>query len=133
MIQPNAAKLAREIYGDTTEYASDLVNSYAWDTTIIFIQTYSEMSNYASQNKSTLFSNSGINNDKYCNIWDMSGNAMEWTTEYSNNSLFLTCTFRGGNCEVTAGEVYCWTSKRGSGYTTTTYDYTSFRSILYVK
>ena len=103
VIQPNAAKLAREIYGDTTEYASDLVNSYAWDTTIIFIQTYSEMSNYASQNKSTLFSNSGINNDKYCNIWDMSGNAMEWTTEYSNNSLFLTYTFHGGNCEVTDG------------------------------
>ena len=55
--QPNAAKLAREIYGDTTEYASDLVNRYAWDTAIIFVQTYSEMSNYASQNKSTLFSN----------------------------------------------------------------------------
>ena len=135
--QPNAAKLARDMYGDTTEYASDLANSYAWDTAIIFIQTYSGTSNYASQNKSTLFSNAGINNDQYCNIWDMSGNANEWTTEHSiytyNNSLFYPCTLRGGNCEVTAGEVYCWTSKRGNGYTTTTYDYTSFRSILYVK
>ena len=44
--QPNAAKVAREMYGEVKEnnelvYASDLVNSYAWDTAIIFIQTYS--------------------------------------------------------------------------------------------
>ena len=44
--QPSAAKLAREMYGEVKEnnelvYASDLVNSYAWDTAIIFIQTYS--------------------------------------------------------------------------------------------
>ena len=76
--QPNAAKVARAMYGDTTDYASDLVNSYAWDTAIIFIQTYStetDASSYASKNKSTSFANTGKNNDKYCNIWDMSGNA----------------------------------------------------------
>ena len=102
--QPTAANLAREMYGEVKEnneliYASDLVNSYAWDTAIIFIQTYGtgeDASSYASKNKSTSFANTGINNDKYCNIWDMSGNAKEWTTEYSSDSDFVPCTFRGG-------------------------------------
>ena len=93
--QPNAAKLAREMYGEVKEdnelvYASDLVNSYAWDTAIIFIQIYStetDASSYASKNKSTSFANTGKNNDKYCNIWDMSGNVVEWTTEYSTQLL----------------------------------------------
>ena len=108
--QPNAAKAAREMYGEVKEnnelvYASDLVNSYAWDTAIIFIQTYStgtDASSYASKNKSTSFANTGINNDKYCNIWDMSGNAFEWTTEYSThsfNSFFYPCVIRGGYCK----------------------------------
>ena len=90
--QPEAA---REMYGEVKEndeliYASDLVNSYAWDTAIIFIQTYStetDASNYASKNKSASFANTGINNDKYCNIWDMSGNVNEWTTESSTYSF----------------------------------------------
>ena len=80
--QPNAAKAAREMYGEIKEnnklvYASDLVNSYAWDTAIIFIQTYgtgADANSYASKNKSTLLTKTGINSDKYCNIWDMSGN-----------------------------------------------------------
>ena len=92
--QPIAASLAREMYGEVKEnneliYASDLVNSYAWDTAIIFIQTYStetDASSYASKNKSTSKANTGTNNDKYCNIWDMSGNACEWTTEYYTSS-----------------------------------------------
>ena len=105
--QPNAAKVAREMYGEVKEnnelvYASDLINSYAWDTAIIFIQTYStetDASSYASQNKSTSFANTGKSNDKYCNIFDMSGNAYEWTTEYSANSVdsdFYPCVPRGG-------------------------------------
>ena len=105
--QPNAAKVAREMYGEVKEnnelvYASDLVNSYAWDTAIIFIQTYSkeaDANSYASKNKSTSFANTGKSNDKYCNIFDMSGNAYEWTTEYSANSVdsdFYPCVPRGG-------------------------------------
>ena len=104
--QSNAAKLAREMYGEVKEnnelvYASDLVNSYAWDTAIIFIQTYSGKTDYASHNESKTtkaFTATGKNNDKYCNIWDMSGNAWEWTTEYSTCSYYSRirpCVFRG--------------------------------------
>ena len=142
--QPNAAKVAREMYGEVKEnnelvYASDLVNSYAWDTAIIFIQTYStetDASSYASQNKSTSFANTGKSNDKYCNIFDMSGNADEWTTEYSTYSTdsgFYPCVHRGGYYDTDIGEAYCYTSNRYDDYTTDSHSYDSLRSLLYVK
>ena len=134
--QPNAATLARAMYGDTTDYASDLVNSYAWDTAIIFIQTYSteiDASTYASKNKSTTYANTGINTDKYCNIWDMSGNASEYTTEYATHYNFSPCTFRGGcYAEGTVGTMYT-TAYRNSVKTTFTTGDFGLRPLLYVK
>ena len=142
--QPNAAKVAREMYGEVKEnnelvYASDLVNSYAWDTAIIFIQTYStetDASSYASQNKSTSFANTGKSNDKYCNIFDMSGNADEWTTEYStksNDSGFYPCVRRGGYYDADSGRAYNYTSNRSNNYTAGSHSRNSLRSLLYVK
>jgi len=142
--QPNAAKVAREMYGEVKEnnelvYASDLVNSYAWDTAIIFIQTYStetDASSYASQNKSTSFANTGKSNDKYCNIFDMSGNADEWTTEYStysNNSYFDPCVSRGGYYYTDNGGANDYTSYRNFYDTTNSNSFGSLRSLLYVK
>ena len=142
--QPIAASLAREMYGEVKEnneliYASDLVNSYAWDTAIIFIQTYStetDASSYASKNKSTSKANTGTNNDKYCNIWDMSGNACEWTTEYytsSSSSVFYPCVYRGGYYYTAYGKANYYTSYRdGSGTTGSNSTY-GLRPLLYVK
>ena len=106
--QLSVAKVAREMYGDSVDYASDLVNSYAWDTAIIFIQTYStktDASSYASKNNGPTdkLENAGLSNDKYCNIWDMSGNASELTTEYSTyflSDVFEPCVVRGGGVDV---------------------------------
>ena len=142
--QPNAAKAAREMYGEIKEnnklvYASDLVNSYAWDTAIVFIQTYSGKTDYASHNESKTtkaFTATGKNNDKYCNIWDMSGNASEWTTEYSTisyNSYFGRCVRRGGYCSAGSGEAYSCTSGRISGGTTSSDSTSGLRPLLYVK
>ena len=142
--QPNAAKLAREMYGEVKEnnklvYASDLVNSYAWDTTIIFIQTYSaetDASSYASENKSTSFAKTGINPDKYCNIWDMSGNAYEWTTEYSAISSLddsYPCVIRGGSCNGAGGKASFDTSHRDYKFARTSYSLYGLRPLLYVK
>ena len=142
--QPNAAKVAREMYGEVKEnnelvYASDLVNSYAWDTAIIFIQTYSGKTDYASHNESKTtkaFTATGKNNDKYCNIWDMSGNAYEWTTEYSTysfDSYFNPCVFRGGFYSTADGEAYVYTSYRYHHYTTTSLSNIGLRPLLYVK
>ena len=142
--QPNAAKAAREMYGEIKEnnklvYASDLVNSYAWDTAIVFIQTYStgeDASSYASQNKSTSFAKTGKNNDKYCNIWDMSGNAYEWTTEYStysSRSNFYPCVRRGGYFSTDDGLAVNCTSFRSRNFSTYSLSCGSLRSLLYVK
>ena len=142
--QPNAAKLAREMYEEVKEnnelvYASDLVNSYAWDTAIVFIQTYSVKTDYASHNESKTtkaFTATGKNNDKYCNIFDMSGNASEWTTEYSTNSdgsIFNPCVLRGGYYDTDGGRAHDCTSDRGSDYTIISYSNLGLRPLLYVK
>ena len=142
--QPEAASLAREMYGEVKEnneliYASDLVNSYAWDTAIIFIQAYStetDASNYASKNKSASFANTGINNDKYCNIWDMSGNAHEWTTEYSTYSSlsnFFPCVCRGGHYGADDGRACVYTGSQGISSTTGSSSTDGLRPLLYVK
>ena len=133
--QPNAATLAREMYGEVKEnnelvYASDLVNSYAWDTAIIFIQTYStgeDASSYASQNKNT---------DKYCNIINMSSNILEWTTEtslaFDSGKLFPSVE-RGGFNNTDRGGKTVYTSCRGASLTTYTEKFRGLRSLLYVK
>jgi hypothetical protein len=99
--QPDAATRAREMY-TSTSFESDLVNSYAWDTAIVFIQTYSGDSDYSIE-IGPIFSsslvNTGTNGDKRCNIYDMASNTAEWTTE-TNTELNAdrTCTPRGGSC-----------------------------------
>ncbi len=139
--QPNAAKVAREMYGEVKEnneliYASDLVNSYAWDTAIVFIQTYSGKTDYASHNESKTtkaFTATGKNNDKYCNIWDMSGNVNEWTTESSTefrDSYFYPCVRRGGHYNT--GNGGATSSRRGEGTKLSLSDH-GFRPLLYVK
>ena len=142
--QPEAASLAREMYGEVKEnneliYASDLVNSYAWDTAIIFIQTYStetDASSYASKNKSTSEAYTGKNNDKYCNIWDMSGNVKEWTTEYSTHSYasyWYPCVHRGGYYFADRGGAIYYTSYRGNNRTSDCSTSHGLRPLLYVK
>ena len=142
--QPNAAKAAREMYGEIKEnnklvYASDLVNSYAWDTAIVFIQTYSVKTDYASHNESKTtkaFTATGKNNDKYCNIWDMSGNAFEWTTEYSTRfepRFFGPCVSRGGFYDTANGLAGDYTSSRSNSNTTYSNSDVGLRPLLYVK
>ncbi len=127
--QPNAATAAREMY-ISSYVESDLINSYSWDTTIVFIQRYSEDNNYANQktvNSRKL--NTGKAGDKVCNIHDMSSNCREWSTE-SYNRTTKTCIVRG-SCY---GDSVNGTSHRGYGFSTTdNYDYFSFRPVLYMK
>lgn len=76
--QEQAAQLTKNMYSNN-KFTSDLVNSYAWDTTIIFLQKCGTNSKYSIQKSLNKFlARTGTNNienkDIQCNIYDMSGN-----------------------------------------------------------
>ena len=99
--QLNAATACYDIYTTAT---TDLINSYAWDTAIVYIQNFSGDTEYSYQNGksiNSILANTGNNNDEKCKINDMASNTYEWTTEYSTyarGSRANPCTGRGGYC-----------------------------------
>ena len=126
--QPGAARMARNMYDEQQPFTSDLMNSYAWDTAITFIQNCTDKTNYANQKRlNTSFSSTGTTNDNPCNIFDMSSNVGEFTTETSSYSDF-SCVHRGGDCIVSNN----YTSRRSFNYTSSSYSYIGFRPLLYL-
>ncbi len=99
--QLEASKVAINTYADSSVAKSDLVNSYAWDTAIVFIQECGKI-NYANQDGYSINNNlinTGTGQDEVCKINDIASNIMEWTTEYSsynNSSNTSPCIGRGG-------------------------------------
>ncbi len=131
--QLQAAQLSQNMY-NSSKFTSDLMNSYAWDTAIVFIQNCGTNSKYSRQNSlNTTFSRTGTNSlsetskiDVQCNIYDMTSNIYEWTTETSNNSS-VPCASRGGNYVHS----YDYTSGRGGLTTSYSISYAGFRPLLY--
>ena len=107
--QPDAATVSRGMYSSDSNFESDLMNSYAWDTAIVFLQKFDNRANKASlkpYSQQTSLNDSlasqGTNNlsegskqDVICNVYDMASNCWEWTTE-TYSSSFYPCTDRGG-------------------------------------
>ena len=125
--QPNAATQAGNMYDEKQPFTSDLMNSYAWDTAITFIQKCTDKTNYANQSSlNTSFLSTGTTNDNPCNIFDMASNVVEWTTETSSGSIG-SYVGRGGRCDLS--DIY--TSYRGS-YTPNSYNGVGFRPLLYL-
>ena len=142
-VTPNkASELSRDMYGSEAKVTSDLINSYAWDTAIVFIQkcgTESNSSTYsytvgqsststsAPQTTGTNILSATSKVDKQCNIFDMAGNCRDWTTETCSNSD-NPCVYRGGSCYYSNR----YTSIR-SGYSTSNASSNlSFRPLLYL-
>ena len=138
--QPNAATVSRGMYSDSN-FESDLMNSYAWDTAIVFLQKFDNRANKASlkpYSRQTSLNGSlasqGTNNlrdaskqDVICNVYDMASNCVEWTTEtYTNSSL--PCTGRGGGYFFSD----FYTSIRGGTSISNSGDDVSFRPLLYM-
>ena len=136
--QKQAANLSRNMYNDSN-FKSDLMNSYAWDTAIVFLQEcddrdgennkpYSQQNSLNMWNLATQGTNNTETKDQICNIFDMGGNCVEWTTETSNNAD-TPCVYRGGNSNNSND----YTANRHADSTTagngSTY---SFRPILYL-
>ena len=126
--QLNASKVAINTYNDSTKgIKSDLMNSYAWDTAIVYIQE-AENANYA--NKAPIsngITNTGTTGDEVCKINDLSSNCFEWTTEYCDfvSSGATPCSFRGGY----DGSFY--TAFRNAYHSSKERDIGSFRITLY--
>ena len=93
--QQQAAQQAQGMY-TSNNFTSDLMNSYAWDTAITFIQKCTDKPNYANQTSlNKTLSQTGTTNDNPCNIFDMASNVIEWTTETCSYPGY-PCAFRGG-------------------------------------
>ena len=130
--QIQAADLARNMYQNATTFTSDLVNSYAWDTATLFLQTFGDNSTYSRQTRvSSSYAATGTNNqttkDVQCNVYDMASNTGEWTTETYSNSSY-PCVCRGGFYNDSDD----FTSDRNHGITSLSDDNISFRPLLYV-
>ena len=140
--QNKASELSRDMYGSEAKVTSDLINSYAWDTAIVFIQkcgTESNSSTYSytvgeSSTRPDEPQTTGTNKlkatskvDKQCNIFDMAGNCHEWTTETCSDSDH-PCVNRGGIYNVST---LC-TSDRGDNITYSAHSDYSFRPLLYL-
>ena len=99
--QTDASSVCQSMYADgysSGTFSSDLINSYAWDTAIIFIQTFGTKSNSSSyentggrsdtstkgpQTTGTNILDATGSVDEQLNIYDMAGNCYEWSTETS--------------------------------------------------
>ncbi len=112
--------------------SSDLTNSYAWDTTIVYIQNFSRDTDYSMQTTlNTKLANTGVNNDEECKINDMASNTREWTTEYATyirENDAWPVTDRGGEYSIEGYTV----SHRGANHTENKNNGISFRTILYM-
>ena len=132
--QIEAAKISRNMYNNDSNVGveSDLINSYAWDTAIVFIQEMGN-NNYANNKQCVQdsISNTGTLGDEVCNVNDMATNCYDWTTEYSFNGE-NNCVFRGESSFILGGTN---TAHRNSwnNQNTNTHSFVGFRVILYLK
>ncbi len=130
--QGQAALVSQNMYKNDKYVESDLINSYAWDTAIVYIQAMGN-DNYANQKDGNgTLKNTGSTGDEKCKIFDMAGNGQELTTEYSTDSATspaYPCTGRGGDCFISSH----YTSRRDGICAAIIDSNISFRPLLYVK
>ena len=127
----------------SANFTTALMNSYAWDTAIVFEEKCGNNSNYANAvSTNSSLSSAGTTNDVICNIYDMASNCWEWNTE-SFESTINTGNYGTGNygtirgCNYHGASTYrgggfC-TSKREGEEKTNTLDQIGFRPMLYLQ
>ena len=133
--QAEAMYTNKEQYGVTSE----LISSYAWDTALNFICQNSEHGYKLATTREKNYGNIGTNSkrktgetpaDCYSNIYDILGNFIEWTTEYSSISEGPTsgsAVLRGGGASSIG-----YAANRSNFSATGYHNEISFRLSLYV-
>ena len=125
--QLQAAQLSQNMY-NSDKFTSDLINSYAWDTAIVFIQNCGTNTKYSRQNSlNKALAQTGTTEDIQCNIYDMASNILEWTTETYLDSSY-PCVGRGGFYNNSVFH----TCYRSYGNTSNSNDNLGFRPLLYL-
>ena len=134
--QPQAASLSQGMYAENSNFTSDLMNSYAWDTAIDFLQKCDNRTDkttpYSRQNSlNTSLATQGTNNletkDQICNIFDMASNCYELTTETYSRANY-PCVSRGGFYFDSS----FYTALRIGGSASGSNDVVAFRPLLYL-
>lgn len=133
--QGQAAEQARNMYNNSN-FTSDLINSYAWDTATLFLQNCGTNKKYSIKNSfNSSLLQTGTNAlretkkiDKQCNVYDMASNVGEWTTETSTSHSNFPCVRMGGDYN----DISDITSNRISSRTSNSNDYVGFRPLLYL-
>ena len=135
--QTQAAERSQGMYSDNS-FESDLMNSYAWDTAIDFLQKCDNRTDknnmYSAQtslNTGNLAEKGTIGTEKediICNVYDMASNCWEWTTETSSLQNYPSVG-RGG---AYGNNTSYGTAGRYYGSATDGYGDSSFRPILYL-
>lgn len=91
--QSKASELCQEMYKSTSEitypFESDLINSYSWDTAVMFIDMFGRKS---SEDRYPFMKSTG----EKCHINGMNNDYAEFSTEW-NNSFSTPCTIRGSS------------------------------------
>ena len=123
-----------------TDCKTALVSSYAWDTTLLWIDSkvdnYSSSTNYGNYS-GTVYPTGYTKTDNVNNICDLAGNVREWTTEIyketiennrnnKDNKNVIARVVRGGSANLnrTAGSHVGYDESTSS-------DYWGFRMVLY--
>lgn len=125
---------AEQMYGTNAEVTSSIMNSYAYDTMLTWLETKgynledsSSWGNYSnnSQTNEQVEAAGSVNTWKANNIYDLAGNVSEWTSE-KNGSQYI---YRGGSYlnagNITPAEI------REAGSEGKTSNAIGFRAILY--
>ena len=126
--QVTASKISKSMYSTDTKFISDLMNSYAWDTAILFIQKCTSQKNYSHQKSlNNSIERYGTDVDIQCNIYDMASNIYEWTTETSPHEPYYCVTVGG----LINGINFCYGR---DNFTINAWDTNmGFRPIIYIK
>lgn len=134
-ITKSKAETLSKIYNQTDhKIISKLCSSYAWDTALTFINSKTENSGYITNSIGGIYDASEIKSTGTTtaknNIYDMGGNAWEWTTEKYEGNENQPVVGRGGSYSYSAAE--CPASMRSPATATNGRDYRGFRIAIFI-